>query len=639
MTFLFYLTFLSIYCISCSATNVEMRPYLDTSCKSLLENALKAIHADKEPIVPDKLRCPVESKAVSWIWFRNNTGNFKEIVDFLQENADWPEQRKIRAQAELSINAGTPKKEVIDYFQKFPPTTSEGALAYARAASILPTAERLSLIKKIWHETYFTKADEKAFHRAYRKLLTKEDHAQRLDRLIYDRNYYGLDRMKPLVSSKAQDAINFIMNILRKKRTSKAKFDALIPYYKNNPAVLVCLIKGLMQQKKEEEALNFFQRALQSRVFEQYPTTLRKYRNYFARSLFQKGQALQAYQLLNKHPLPEEKNDLISYVEGEWFAAWLALRDLHQPQRAFQKFKKLYHIVKTPISLSKMAYWAGRARETLEDEAGALEWFEKSTKFPYTYYGQLSLRKLGRPFELQFDTPGSITLETTTEKELFTLLQTLCAHNFEQEAETIFLFLAKTLNPENVKALLHAAKDLHMEHMVVLSAKFAGKNGAILIKEVYPIRDLPKNLTTLPHLSQTFIHALIRQESGFNTKITSGASAKGLMQLMGRTAKQVARKHKIPFKESYLTEYPDINLKLGCHHLSELLEKYDGNIVLTLAAYNAGATPVAKWIKTFGDPREPSTDIVDWVESIPFEETRSYVQRILETLPVYNLLF
>jgi soluble lytic murein transglycosylase len=110
------------------------------------------------------------------------------------------------------------------------------------------------------------------------------------------------------------------------------------------------------------------------------------------------------------------------------------------------------------------------------------------------------------------------------------------------------------------------------------------------------------------------------------------------MQLMPKTAKEIAKKLKIDFSIRQLEENHMLNIRLGAGYLARLIQKFDGNYVLALAAYNAGPLNVQRWINSAGDPRQTKIDTIDWIERIPFRETRNYVQRVLENLYVYRRL-
>ena len=129
---------------------------------------------------------------------------------------------------------------------------------------------------------------------------------------------------------------------------------------------------------------------------------------------------------------------------------------------------------------------------------------------------------------------------------------------------------------------------------------------------------------------------MIRRESEFDPEVISPVGARGLMQLMPKTAKEMADKTGIVYSKDRLLSDPTYNVKLGIAYLDELSDRFDGNIILVSAAYNAGPTRLDKWIAMFGDPRNKNIDIIDWIEDIPYRETRNYVMRVAESLLPYE---
>jgi soluble lytic murein transglycosylase len=108
------------------------------------------------------------------------------------------------------------------------------------------------------------------------------------------------------------------------------------------------------------------------------------------------------------------------------------------------------------------------------------------------------------------------------------------------------------------------------------------------------------------------------------------------MQLMPAAAKKAAQQNRLTYRLNDLTAKPEYNMQLGMAALAEYLDKWGGSYVLAVASYNAGAGNVTRWIETYGDPRDPNVDPIDWIELIPFGETRNYVQRVLENIEVYR---
>jgi soluble lytic murein transglycosylase len=154
------------------------------------------------------------------------------------------------------------------------------------------------------------------------------------------------------------------------------------------------------------------------------------------------------------------------------------------------------------------------------------------------------------------------------------------------------------------------------------------------VRAAYPEVRIPAAQTHLWSLA----HGIIRQESSFDRAAVSHAGARGMMQLMTPTARQVAGKLSVPYEMGRLTRDPDYNIMLGSSYFAQLMDQWGGYAPLAIASYNAGTGNVRKWVAANGDPRMPGVDIVRWIEDIPFLETRGYVQRVLENAVVYDTI-
>jgi len=154
----------------------------------------------------------------------------------------------------------------------------------------------------------------------------------------------------------------------------------------------------------------------------------------------------------------------------------------------------------------------------------------------------------------------------------------------------------------------------------------------------YPIISVPQYVNGRKIPETAFILSLIRQESEFDMRANSHVGAQGLMQIMPYTAKLVAKQAKLPYSKSRLTSDPEYNINLGSHYIAGLILQYDGAYPFATAAYNAGPKRVKHWKKINKDPQKKQIDFVDWVELIPFKETRNYVQRVMENYNVYRYI-
>lgn len=190
-------------------------------------------------------------------------------------------------------------------------------------------------------------------------------------------------------------------------------------------------------------------------------------------------------------------------------------------------------------------------------------------------------------------------------------------------------------DPEEAVLLARLSEEYLYTRQAVRAAKAARQRGVILPQSAYPTISLPSETGGF-RPEDEIVLSVIRQETEFSQFAVSGAGARGMMQMMPATARETARDLGEPYRFTWLTDDLDYNLVLGMHHLGEVLDDYDGSYVMALAAYNAGGHRVRRWVQDYGDPRDPDVDPIDWVESIPFSETRNYVMRVMENMQVYR---
>ena len=328
----------------------------------------------------------------------------------------------------------------------------------------------------------------------------------------------------------------------------------------------------------------------------------------------------------------------VRFAELEWFAGWMQLKRLDKPAEALKRFTSLWNGVETPISRSRATYWAGEAAEASGDAALAQSWREKAAALPSAFYGQMAAQKLGRTPDMTQATAANFDLADFPkgDQAVIAAADLLYAAGLQAEGRLFIRALAKRRDDAASLAYLarraHANGDYYAE---IISAQRALQHGLPIWESLFPIPPSPRFAGR--RVEPALLLAIARQESRFMRQARSGAGAVGLMQMMPATARSTARKLKVPFQRDRLTADWAYNLSLSDAHLSGVLERYNGSYVLSIAAYNAGEGNVDKWIKRFGDPRDPDVDAVTWVETIPFHETRNYVQRVLEAAQIYRL--
>ena len=607
------------------------------TCESYMAQGVEALKKNNAPLLPSPAQCPVIHKTLSWLTFLQGKGKFEDIVTFLKENPSWPDRAKLQEAAEKSITAKTSQKSISNYFKKYTPLTSSGALAYAKLlAKTRPPSQLGVKIQKLWIRTNFTDTDEKEFHRLYRSHLNSETYRLRLNRLLLEGNYYALKSMKKFVSPKCQDVIDYGLKLIKRSSKFRMMWVRIPKCYKQYPGLLVQRLRWLIRKDENIEALKVFEEAIRSGVFKNKPDLIIRFRNYFSRHYVKDKKFKEAVDICDAYPVdPKKVKSKVDYTEGEWFRAWIELRYLKKEALALDRFATLYKLVRTPISRSKMCYWAGRSAESSGSHSLAKTWYKKGSQHSHTFYGQLCLGKLKKNPQITLQKKVMPVNLSHNERTLLSILKLLTTYGYMAEKEKILLYLAQGCRKELGAYLVSLTHEMNMEHLAVIVAKYAGQKKTILTEHAYPTLPLNKGILKKKHIDEVLVHALIRQESNFNTRSISTADARGLMQLRHKTAKGVSTKLGIRLNKRDLTQNPQKNVNIGTSFLSSILDRFNGNYILALAAYNAGPHRVKEWIEVFGNPDEKHIDTIDWIEMIPYGETRGYVQRITESLHIY----
>ncbi|MBT7956084.1 MAG: lytic transglycosylase domain-containing protein [Rhodospirillaceae bacterium] len=561
---------------------------------------------------------------------RNSGASYYDIVQFIADNPNWPSQRRLRQRAEESMTENIDPERVIKWFEDKPPMTPDGGIRLG--AALLKTGnkpEAEKVLQRTWVHGNFGARQERQFYKRYRRYLTRENHVDRLERLLWKGRYYPVRRMLMKVN-KDYRALAFARITLRRYRGAVDRAISKVPEKLLNSQGLVFeRLRWRRRKGRDVEARKLLENLPENLS---HPERWWREKALLARRALHAGHISEAYKLAKDHRLHKGQG----FVEGEWLAGWISLRFLKESKQAFQHFVALFDAAKYPISRSRGAYWAGRAAEAMDKPEISKLWFDKAAAYPMTYYGQLATAKKATDESIQFP-PAPINDNKETKKfaadELVGVVRVLA----KAELFDLMRPFIRTLNKEDASPGWRAnvaklARQSGRPDLAIYTAKQAYRNGITLAEEGYPI--LP--VSEKSELDAALLHALIRQESAFNIKAISHAGARGLMQIMPATAKRVAKKHKLPYRRQNLTTDIEYNLQLGQAYLTGLLEQYNGSYVLSLAAYNAGPRRANQWIKRNGDPRDKNVDAIDWVEMIPFRETRNYVQRVIENLHVYR---
>jgi soluble lytic murein transglycosylase len=579
--------------------------------------------------------CPVSEKLVYWLGILRDPHQFtpQELLTFLDSHAHWPQHEKLCKKAEEVFTNKASPEEILAWFKNHPPQTPEGALAYGKTLlSHQHHQKAAQVVRNVWETMDLTKTQEKEFLASFGPLLKESDHVARLDFLLADEDVGGATRLLPHLSINYQKIAHVRMAFLGAKSDAHQKMTALSSQLRQNEGLLYEKTKWHRKRSEFREAQQILLKASISAL---YAEKWWKEQNYIARELMTLRDHESAYKVVKNHNI---QPGVDAFAEAEWLAGWLSLRFLDKPDVALTHFKTLSAHVKGAISKSRGAYWMGRAYEQKGENQLAAKAYAKAARYKTTYYGQLAAAKIKeKPFPVLIAAPRA----TKEERGRF-------QQNELVKAAHILKGLGSAANHELSKFLLQIAgqaktkaeRELSVQLAQTLSpqdvvwvAKKAGHGEPVLLKAAFPTYSIPRKGQEVPEVP--LVMAIAYQESRFIPSALSPAGAMGLLQLISTTAAHEAKRLGISHRDNKLFD-PQHNLVLGSAHLSRLLNNFMGSYILMMAAYNAGPTPVKRWVKEFGDPRTGEVDIIDWVEMIPYYETRNYVMRVLENVSNYR---
>lgn len=586
----------------------------------------------------DELAARIDDRSarslLEWVAIHANAGAvpFLRIDAFLREHPNYPATTRFRRRAEEALIAEKKSPAIVRaFFHGQQPVSPAGRIALAIALKDEGKAEQANaLIRQSWRKDVFGPSLEKIVLATFETVLTKDDHRLRTERFLFRENGEAALRNAARVSADYVALAKARLASAKARRPISEKLITAVPASLRGDVSFAFL---QAQQARRGDKLDDAVKALTA--IPRDPALLGdgdgwwEERRIIARKLLDAGQPQKAYEVSSGHGA----EDAAERIEAEWHAGFIALRFLKKPDVALKHFDAAATIAETPISVARAAYWQGRAYEELgkPDEAKAA--FGKAAEQPIAYYGQLARAKLGFP-DLPLRRTVAAGLETLPGHRAVRLLYRIG----ERDLATLMLNdLAQRLHTtEALEAIAAIARRETDARAQVGIGKAALQRGFPLDMTAYPVSGIPDFDVLGDPMERAIVHAIARQESAFDPTAMSGAGARGLMQMMPATARETARRASLPFDWDKLGKDPLYAARMGAAHLNDLLKEWRGSYILTFAAYNAGSPNVKKWIAAYGDPRDPEVDAVDWVERIPFSETRNYVQRVMENLQVYR---
>lgn len=558
-----------------------------------------------------------------------------EIKSFLEKN-DWIPVELFAHRMERAITFDYPAESVINWFTFHEPKTNQGKFNLLHANIVRNTLSlqdtgTKELLRHYWTTTEFDLASEEFFLKKYKNHLTIEDCLNKIEFLTWRGHLTYAEKLLGILPKKYTGMASIRLQLAKKPHMLAKLLNGRSKEERSDNYIQYIYIGQLLDNGREAEALQ----RLRSFEPREYNDKWWKLKNIAIRNGLREKQYLSAYNLAIKHGLKHGPE----FAEAEWLAGWIALRFLNEYDKAIMHFQVLFDNTKLANTRSKAAYWLARGYESLGDEINATKWFEISSQYPGTFYGHISLGRVHGNKKVDYFADKAVSKESPRfRSEKAWKLAKFSFYLYKNGANKFARQLIETLpdielEGDEVQDIAKLFLDNGIYYLAVdLSKTMANKSG-ILVRAGYP--------SHVPiygnHLPKGLYLGIIRQESNFNQKALSSAGAQGLMQLMPGTDAKLTRDLGLKSKPNA----PDAahNVLKGVTYVNQLYGQYE-NLVLALAAYNAGPGNVNKWLARYGDPRNFSSEYqaIDWIESIPYNETRNYVKKVLENFVIYDSL-
>ena len=554
-------------------------------------------------------------------------GTPEELLSFLEAHEIWPGRDQLRRRNEELMSRAS-VEQTLQFFEDYTPQSGIGALSLAAAlASRNMDGEAKATLVIAWRTLDLTTAEHNAFMSGFAELL-KEHHDARLQMALW-RGLRDVELMLPLVDKTTRGRAELRQRVEKGKRfkddelSEGALVDPGLSYARFNQHIRAdrddAAIALILQQSEIENGLG-------------EPARWSGWRRALARNKMRAGEPELAYRIASSHQMVEGSG----FSDLEWLSGYIALRYLEQPELALDHFQRFRAAVASPISLGRAGYWIGRAQDALGDPEAAQIAYAFGAQYQTSFYGLLAAEKAGiaPPQSLRGAGPeGDWRQADFAQTDVFNAGVLLLNLGRLSQAERYFVALAASLDEQDLILLGAALEDLGSPHLQVMVGKTAARRGLVVPGPYYALHPLAE--MDLP-VEEELALAVARRESEFDFGVKSGAGAEGLMQLMPGTARDVAGDLGLKHNRSKVLSDWRYNATLGSEYLAQLVRRFDGNVIMVSAGYNAGPGRPLRWMEDYGDPRKPEMDMIDWIEHIPFRETRNYVMRVAESLPVYR---
>ena len=578
-----------------------------------------------------RLQDPVLTKVLHWMELihASPAGRFAAISAFITQNPDWPGQKALRRRAEEALS-GQSDAVAADWLKRYPPLSAVGQV---RQAEIMldrgDMAGGIAALRAAWINGDFGAAYEKDFLARHGAAIRPRDDAARLDRLLWDRQAAPARWMLKRVSPGERALAETRLALLAMAPGAPALYTHIPAALRTDPGLL---FDEARWDRKRGDIAAAIKILLSEKGDSVHPTAWWHERQIIARHLLADNQPDLAYRIIAQHGRLTGDD----YSEAEFLRGFIALHFKKEPAVAFDHFSRMLPQADTSFFKARAGYWGGRAAEAEGKSALAEKWFAVGAAHMATFYGQLAAHELGQdapPHPQPEPVPDAAQRARFDSNELVRATRLFFAAGYPDFGRLFLLHLAQqTKSAVDFGMLAGLAEQEGRIDLGIAVAQCAVRAGIPLMMHGYPDIALPSGGNT----EHALLLAIVRQESEFDLQAMSPVGARGLMQLMPATARTVASEIKLPFSPVRLVTDGTYNIRLGSAYLQSLIDDFGGSYALAIAAYNAGPGRVQHWLQQYGDPRGGQIDMVDWIEMIPVDETRNYVQRVLENLQIYR---
>jgi soluble lytic murein transglycosylase len=584
---------------------------------------------------------PAAQKLVEWFILRHPDGaaNFSRYATFLADNPGWPSMGQMRRRAEACLWQERSDATTVRSFIGDQPASAKGRFALARV--LLAEGDRdgaVRLVRDTWRSEELAERIEGEAFDTFRDLLTRDDHRARMDKRIGAKDFSAAMRAARRLGDDGVSIVKACAAVMTNADKAKDLLNGVEPAARQDLGYLLCRIHWMVRQGQIADATGLMLAVPAETMPQQDTDEWWRERRMLARKLLDMGNFPDAYQVVRNAALPV---DPYYRADFHFMPGWIALRYLHDPATARAHFAHVDDGATNPIVIARAHYWRGRVAEAEGKNEEMRAEYEAAARHGTAYYGQLARAKLGfEKTELRIPPqpdPESGSPVSDERARAADMLYTL------GERDVIRSFAADLADQSDDIALLAAIGELTAQRgdarAMLELGKAALARGLALDPYAFPTIGIPQHTQIAPAIDRSVIYSVVRTESAFDQRDKSSANAVGLMQVTPEAGRDTAKRFGVEYDWDRMVSDPVYNTQMGAAELSALFKEYAGSQIMTFAGYNAGRGRVREWVKQFGDPRDPNVDAVDWVERIPFAETRNYVQRVMENLGVYRVRF